>query len=70
MVDLFLQSAEFVSGCAFSEYVVSGIMAIMSSKVDSASPWKILLWIIEFSYASSSCCQLHSPGFHGLFDEV
>ena len=23
-----------------------------------------------FSYASSSCCQVHFPGFHGPFDEV
>ena len=37
-------------------------MAIMNSKGDSASPWKSPLWIF--------CYQLHSPGLHGLFDEV
>ncbi len=40
----------------------SGIKAIMNSKGDSASPWKSSLWIF--------CCQLHSPGLHGLFYEV
>ena len=52
----------------------SGIMAIMNSKSDSASPWKMPLWIfvsaILLPPASSSWCQFHSPGLHGLFDEV
>ena len=47
----------------------SGIMAIMNCKGDGESPWKMPLDLC-FSYASSSCCQVHSPGFHGLFDEV
>ena len=43
MIDLFLRSTKFVSGSAFSEYVVK--WTNMNCKGDSESPWKIPLWI-------------------------
>ena len=48
---------------------LSGIMAIMNSKGDRASPWKIPLDFC-FSQASSPSCQFHRPGFHGFLDKV
>ena len=47
-----------------------GIMAIMNSKGDSASPWEIPLWIFVSAKVFSCCCQFNSPGFHGFLDEV
>ena len=45
---------------------LSGIVAIMNSNGDSASPWKMPLWV----FASSSYCEFRSPGFHGFLDKV
>ena len=50
---------------------LSGIIAIMNSNGDSASPWNIPLW----NFASAKLlppprCQFHFPGFHGFLDEV
>ena len=52
-------------------------MAIMNYIGDIASPWKMPLWIftsskqrrVELPAGGKSCCQFHSPGFHGFLDK-
>ena len=38
MIDLFLRSTKFVSDCHFLSIWLSGVMPIMNSNGDSASP--------------------------------
>ena len=47
---------------------LSGIIAIVNNKGDSSSPWNISLLI--FPSVKLFCCQFHSPGFHGILNEV
>ena len=46
---------------------LTGIIAITNSKGDSASPWKIPLWIITLVKPSPLAV---SPFFHGIFNEL
>ena len=48
----------------------SGNMAIINSRDFSAYSWKIPLWICVLAKLLPPSCQPHSPGLHGLFDEV
>ena len=49
---------------------LSSIMVIMNSKGDSLISLENPCLDLSFSKTSFSCCQLPSPGLHGLFDEV
>ena len=54
VVDLLLWFTEFVSGCAFPENVIDGIIAITNNNGDSASPGNMPPWML-ISVFSSSC---------------
>ena len=45
MIDLFCDLLSLYPAVHFLSMWLSGIMAIMNSKSDSAFPWKIPLWI-------------------------
>ena len=49
---------------------LSGIITITNNNGESASLWKIPLWIFYLRKSFSACCQFHFPVFHDFPDGI